>query len=86
MVCRRCQSFKCLKLQRKKREPKKEKKKSKVAGWPTENMEEKASTHEFNDTEEMVQWRSLNQEGINNVWKKLSENGGIYKVRGEPSE
>ena len=34
-------------------------------------MEEKASKHEFKDTEELLQWRSLNQEGMNNVRKSF---------------
>ena len=53
--------------------PKKEKKKSKVVGWSTEKVEAKESKHEFKDTEEMVQWRNINQEEIDNMWKKLSE-------------
>ena len=48
-------------------------KKSKVAGWSTEKMDEKASEHEVKNTEEMVQWRSISQARIDNVWKKLSE-------------
>ena len=38
----------------------------------TEKMEEEESKQEFNDTEEIVQWRSINQEEIDNV-EKLSE-------------
>ena len=49
------------------KEPQKERKKSE--GWSTEKMQEKASKQEFKETEEMVRWRSINQEGINNVWK-----------------
>ena len=45
----------------KEKELKKEKKQSEVAGWFTEKIEEKASKQEFKDTEEMVQWRSINQ-------------------------
>ena len=52
----------------KEREPKKEKKKSEVAGWSSAKMEERTSKHEFKDTEEMVQWRNINQGGINMVW------------------
>ena len=62
-------------------------------------MEEKASKHEFKDTEELLQWRSINQEGMNNVRKSFRkiEEAVVekYKVevskrgahrRGEPSE
>ena len=59
----------------KEKEPKKEKKKSKVVGWSTVKMEEKESKQEFKDTEEMVQcnqWRSIDPEVSNNVWDKLS--------------
>ena len=59
----------CLNLSRKKRSQRR-KKKSKVVGRCTEKMEEKARKHEFKDTEAMVQWRSINQEGINNLLKK----------------
>ena len=51
---------------------KKEWKKNKVVGWSTEKMEEKGSKQEFNDTEDMVQWRSINQEETDSVWKKRS--------------
>ena len=49
------------------KEPMKEMKKTKVAGWSTEKMDEKASKQECKDAEEMVQWRSINQEEIGNV-------------------
>ena len=77
------------------KEPRKEKKKSNVVGCSTEKMEETASKQEFSDTEEMVQWRSINQEGTNHVWKQLSETmqqevlgkvpSEAYKGTGEPS-
>ena len=81
--------------------PTKEKKQSMVAGWSTEKMEEKASKQEFKDTEDMVQWRSTNQENIETLRKKVSENienevlkkynvevskRGASKEEGEPSE
>ena len=60
----------------KEKEPKKEMKKSKVSGRSKEK-EEKASKREFKDAEEMVQWRSIDQEGINNVCvEQLSEKLG----------
>ena len=34
-------------------------------------MEEKTSKREFKDTEDMVQWKSINQEGLDNLWKEL---------------
>ena len=36
-------------------------------------MEEKISTHDFEDTVEMVQWRRISQEGCNKLWTNLSE-------------
>ena len=79
---------------------KKENKKSKVAGWSTAQMEEKASKHELQDTEEMLHWRSINQEGMNSVrisFRKIEEavlekckvevsKRGACKGRGDPSE
>ena len=47
----------------KEKEPKKEKKKTWLVRWSTEKM------REFRDTEEMVQWRNIDQEGINNMWE-----------------
>ena len=43
-----------------------------VVGWSTEKVEEKGSKQEFQDTDDMVQWRSINQEDIDNVWQTLS--------------
>ena len=45
-----------------KRKEQKEEKKSKVEGWSTEKMKRKESQQQFKDTEDMVQWRSINQE------------------------
>ena len=39
-----------------------------MVGWCTE----KERKQEFKDTEVVVQWRSINQGEIDNVWKKLS--------------
>ena len=68
----------------KEKELKKEKKQNKVAGWFTEKIEEKASKQEFKDKEEMVQWRSINHEGVNDVRKNcremVEEVLGRYKV------
>ena len=36
-------------------------------------MEEKESKQKFKDTEEMVQWKSIDQGVINKKWKTLSE-------------
>ena len=56
-----------------KEEGKEEKERNKVVGWSTEVMEEVRSKREFKDTEEMVQWRSINQEEVDNEWKVLYE-------------
>ena len=56
--------------QMKKREAEKDKqknnkkKKKKVVGLSTQRMEEKTSKREFADAEDMVQWRSMNHEGL----------------------
>ena len=55
----------------KEKEPKKENKKRKVVGWSTEKMEEKASKHEFKDTEEMVQWKSIAQKRMETLSDKI---------------
>ena len=57
----------------KEKELKKEKKKSKLVGWSTATMEEKERNQEFKDSEEMEQRRSIDQEGINKMWKTLSK-------------
>ena len=64
-------------------------------------LEEVTSRREFEDTEEMVQWRSINQEEVDNLWNEMSEKmeeeveekhrvekakKGAYKGRGEPLE
>ena len=80
------------------KEGKEEESKKRVVGWSTERMEDKTSKREFKDTEETVQWRSINQEGFDNLWKetmeeevlekyKVEENkNGAYEGRGEPLE
>ena len=45
--------------------------KKKVACWSSEMMEEKTSKYELKDTEEVVQWTSVNQGGVDNLWKEL---------------
>ena len=55
------------------KEQQKEKKKSKLVGWSTENMEEKQSNQEFKHSGEMVQWRSIDQEEIDKMWKTMSK-------------
>ena len=64
-------------------------------------LEEVASKPEFEDTEDMVQRRSMSQEGINDIWKECCEKmeeevlekykveeskQSAYKGRGEPLE
>ena len=38
-------------------------------GCSTEKMEDKANNKLNRDTEEVVSWRSINQEEIDDVWK-----------------
>ena len=51
-------------------------------------MDEKTSKHEFKDSEEMVQWISINQKGKNNVWKSCRkiEEGIVEKYKVEVSK
>ena len=64
----------------KEKEQTKEKKKSKVVGWSTAKMEENESKQELKDTKEMVQWKSIDQEGMNNMSEKhSSKNDYRYK-------
>ena len=51
-------------------EPKEKEMEGKVAGWSTENMEEKASNQLVKDTEDMVNWRSTSQELTNKNFGK----------------
>ena len=44
-----------------------------ASGRSTVMLDEAAKRQEFEDTEEMVQWRSINQEDINNFWKEMCE-------------
>ena len=62
----------------KEKEQKKEKK-SKVLGWSEEKMEEKESKQELKDTKETVKRRSIDQEGINEMWKNIVD--GRRKLR-----
>ena len=55
------------------KEQQKEKKKSKLVGWSTENMEDKQRNQEFKHSGEMVLWMSIDQEGIDKMWKTLSK-------------
>ena len=52
------------------KEQQKEKKQSKLVGWSTEHMEEKQRNQEFKHSGEMVLWMSIDQEGMNQMWKK----------------
>ena len=45
-------------------------KKRKTAGWFTMMLEETANRQDYEDTKEMVQWRSISQEGIDGLWKE----------------
>ena len=57
--------------QMKKKEAKKEKGHNIVVGWSVERMEEDRSNREVKDSEEMLQWRSINQEEVDNLWKEM---------------
>ena len=50
-----------------------EKKKRTYQLWSTKTLGEVASRQECENTEEVVQWRSIKQEGINDLWKDLCE-------------
>ena len=69
--------------QMKKRDASKEKKR-KIASWSTKMLEETANRPECEDTEEMVQWRTISQEGTDWLWKELCGTLGAYQRRGEP--
>ena len=71
-----------------------------MAGWSVGKMDEKARKQEFEDTEDMVQWRCIS-EGIKSAWRTLADKfveevlekykvkvskSGAIKGRGEPSE
>ena len=47
--------------------------KKKVRGWSTEQMNDKANSLLEEDTEEVTTWRDLNQEEMDQCWKKLAE-------------
>ena len=43
----------------------------KIAGWSTKMLEKNACMQEFEDTQEMRQWRNISPEGIDEMWKEL---------------
>ena len=45
----------------------------KVKGWSTEEVKDQANGHQEEDTEEMRTWRGLNQDEMDQCWKKLAE-------------
>ena len=49
----------------------KKKKKKKIVGWSTKMLDEMANKHEFEKTEQMVQWTRISQEDTNGSWKTL---------------
>ena len=57
----------------KEKEVKKKESKGGVAGWSTEKMEQKAHNQLERDTEEMVSWRSINREEIDDIWMSWQE-------------
>ena len=46
-------------------------KKRKLAGWSTEMLEDEATIHVYEDTEEMMQRMIIGQEGLNELWTEL---------------
>ena len=42
-----------------------------IAGWSTKMLEETANGQDCEETKEMVQWRSISQEGIGGISKEL---------------
>ena len=44
-----------------------------VKGWSTEEMKNKPSSFWEEETEEMIGWRSVSQEEMDQCWKKLAE-------------
>ena len=49
------------------------KEKKKVKGWSTEEMKDKANSRFKLDTEEMIKWRGLSQEEVEQCWKNLAD-------------
>ena len=47
----------------------------KISSWSTKMLEEVASKQECEDTEEMVHWRNISQEDINELWKERQHEG-----------
>ena len=42
-------------------------------GWSTEEIKDKPNSLVEEDTEEMKTWRGINQEEMDQCWKKLAE-------------
>ena len=42
-------------------------------GWSTEEMNDNESSYVVEDTEEMAEWRSINQEEMDRCWKEFAE-------------
>ena len=85
----------------KRREAQVENGKEKVVGWSTKVLEEVTSKRDIEEMGEMVQWKSINQEEVHNLWKELCGKiqeevlekykveefkRGACKGRGEPLE
>ena len=73
----------------------------KVKGWSTEEMKDTPKSLLEEDTEEMRKWRGMNQEEMDQCWKKLAvtmeeevldkykvedSNRKAYRGRGKPPE
>ena len=44
-----------------------------VKGWSTEEVKKKSREDREEDTEEMIEWRSMSQEEVDECWKRLAE-------------
>ena len=48
-------------------------KKKKVKGWSTEEMKDKPRISLEEDAGEMIEWRSMSQDEMDQCWKQLTE-------------
>ena len=71
-VCKRVPELLVSQTLTKEKELRKNERIGNVVGWSTEKMEEERNNQLVKDAEEMVRWRSINQEEIDEVWKKLA--------------
>ena len=53
--------------------------KKKVEGWSTEEMKDKPISSREEDTGEMIEWRSMSQDEMDQCWKKRIEDEVLDK-------